>query len=195
VQIQVKVNTTAVGKYIKSVETRTRTGMPRLINNMARAIKSDIAYGIDYSVDINGKLFQPLKPSTIQSKRNQTRFKGERQQPVPYPRKPLFATGRMQNVILKEKATANSLKARLVLPQSRQQIGQYHNEGTGPYTITPKNKKVLGPLYTSRGKKYFAKQVHHPGLPKREWFGISTRATSALFRLQEQFFNRIFGVK
>jgi len=169
--------------------------MPRLINNMARAIKSDIAYGIEYGVDINGKLFQPLKPSTIQSKRNQTRFKGERTQPLPHPRIPLFATGRLQNVILKETAKPDSLKARLVMPQSRQNIGRYHNEGTEPYTITPKSKKMLGPLYSSRGKRYFAKTVHHPGLPKREWFGISVRAKAVIFRLQEQFFNRILGMK
>jgi len=190
VQIQVKVDL-AVKKYVKDLENRVRLGLPHLINSMARAIKKDIAYGIRYGLDIQGKPFQPLSPSTIQSKRRQMRYKGARAQPLPYPRLALFATGRMQNVILKETARSDCLRARLVMPQSRQEIGVYHNEGTRPYTILPKTKKVLGPIYSARGQKYFAQKVHHPGLPKREWFGISVRAKVAISKLQEYFFKRI----
>ena len=181
-KIMIKVDPGPARNYLKVTEARIRRGLPTLVNRSAQAIKSDISKGVREGVDIHGHLFTPLSPSTIHAKR----AKGYQ-----HPRRALFATGTMQNVYLAERATPGKLGARLIMPKSRQDVGQYHNQGTGPYTIAPKSKKVLGPLYSSRGRKYFSKIVHHPGLPKREWFGISKRVKSVIFRLQEQFFQRI----
>jgi len=185
-KIMIKVDPGPARNYLRATEAKIKRGLPGLVNRSAQAIKSDISKGIREGVDIRGQPFTPLSPSTIHAKR----AKGYQ-----HPRRALFATGTMQNVYLAERATPSKLRARLIMPKSRQDVGQYHNQGTGPYTIAPKSKKVLGPLYSSRGRKYFSKIVHHPGLPKREWFGVSARAKAVIFRLQEQFFNRILGVK
>ena len=184
-KLKIKIDTAPVKAYLKNTESRIKRGLPTLVNRTAQAIKSDISGGIQQGVDIKGKPFTPLSSSTIQGKRIRS---------YKFPRRALFATGTMQNVYLAEKATLSKFKARLIMPISRQKVGVYHNEGTGPYTITPKsgNKRgVLGPLYSSRGEKYFTKKVHHPGLPKREWFGISERVKQVIFRLQRQFFSNI----
>jgi|GEM_PF-2365182 len=192
-KIAIKIDPGPARNYLKATEARIKRGLPGLVNRSAQAIKSDISKGIRQGIDIHGQPFTPLSPSTIHSKR----ARGNR-----YPRRALFAAGTMQNVYLAERATPGKLRARLIMPLSRQQIGQYHNEGTGPYTITPKSKAEIRKVLMSdmklydcdtadRGRKYFARIVHHPGLPKREWFGISERVKSVIFRLQEQFFQRI----
>jgi len=45
-------------------------------------------------------------------------------------------------------------------------LAGYHNFGTDPYTILPKNKTVL------KFAGIFTKRVNHPGLPKRELIGF-----------------------
>lgn len=44
---------------------------------------------------------------------------------------------------------------------------QYHEEGRGPFVITPKNAKVLAARLRSGGFIVYGKRVNHPGIPKR----------------------------
>jgi len=168
--------------YLKSFEDKVRIGLPNLINQSAKAIQSDISKGIAEGIDIHGQPFVPLSLSTIHSKR----AKGYK-----YPERILFATGTMQAVYLAEKATSANFRARLTMPLARQNVGQYHNAGTGAYTIRAKRARALGPLYSETGQMYYAKSVRHPGLPQREWFGVSNRANFMIAKLQEHFFRRI----
>ena len=50
---------------------------------------------------------------------------------------------------------------------SNSKIAAIHNDGTDPYTIRPKNKKLLS-FKVAAGGQVFAKEVNHPGLPKRQ---------------------------
>lgn len=49
------------------------------------------------------------------------------------------------------------------------EVGLFMEEGTKPYTIRPKNKKVL--RFTAGGDTIFTKQVNHPGIAARPVVG------------------------
>jgi len=49
---------------------------------------------------------------------------------------------------------------------TRSKIAEYHEKGTDPYIIRPKRAKML--RFVTAGGIVFAKEVHHPGLPKRK---------------------------
>lgn len=46
----------------------------------------------------------------------------------------------------------------------------FQRKGTRPHTIVPKTKKRL--RFWSGGQYVFAKRVHHPGSPARDWVGV-----------------------
>lgn len=120
--------------------------------------------------------WKPLKPSTIRSRRKASN-------------KPLLDTGHLMR---QWNYRIRSWGVQLGNPMD---IAKYHEEGTGPYTIRPINRKFLWfgvrPAERRRGqqlggyhqwrvksKSYrqwprgktpgvFAKEVHHPGLPIR----------------------------
>jgi phage gpG-like protein len=46
------------------------------------------------------------------------------------------------------------------------QIAEYHEDGTRPYVIRPKNRKFL--RFNTTGGPVFSRGVNHPGLPKRK---------------------------
>jgi phage gpG-like protein len=48
----------------------------------------------------------------------------------------------------------------------------YHQEGTRPYTIHPREAKALR-FVGNNGDWVFAKQVHHPGLPARPFLTLT----------------------
>tara|TARA_Y100000114_G_scaffold69715_1_gene63818 strand:- start:53 stop:580 length:528 start_codon:yes stop_codon:yes gene_type:complete len=98
-----------------------------------------------------GKVTPALEESTIAKKGHST---------------PLLDTGNLVNSI---RATKKGIKYN--------RIGDYHRQGTRPYKIEPKNKKVLVFKTGSKSRvtnmyvdtKAVAKFVNHPGLPKREF--------------------------
>ena len=50
----------------------------------------------------------------------------------------------------------------------------FHQTGTGPFTIRPKNKKMLA-FQTVKGP-VFARVVKHPGIPKRSFLPSEARS-------------------
>ena len=64
---------------------------------------------------------------------------------------------------------------------TQKDVGGFHQAGTRPYTITPKKAKFLR-FKTASGVVY-TKKVNHPGLPKREWFGISKTAEQRVLKM------------
>jgi phage gpG-like protein len=52
------------------------------------------------------------------------------------------------------------------------QYGKYHQYGTSPYVIRPKNKRFLA-FPVGDGSTIFTKRVNHPGLPARPFLGIN----------------------
>jgi len=138
--------------------------LTREINLMADSVVADHKKRGKFGIGINNKKMKRLKASTIHSKRAKGSSK---------PRTPLYDTGTMTDVSVVSRATRQRQRAKIVPPKSRQDIGVYHQNGTRPYTIKPRTANVLGPIYNNRGGTYFAKEVRHTGVPKREWFGIT----------------------
>ena len=56
--------------------------------------------------------------------------------------------------------------------------GYYHQKGTSPYTVKPRHGKALK-FNTSQGT-FYSKGHKMPGLPQREWFGLSPRDENKL---------------
>ena len=135
-------------------------------------IVKDIKTGVQQGVDVNGRPFQQLSENTIASKNE----KGQ-------PNTPLIATGKMLEVYTSPKATRTNLVANVIPPKGKDRttIGFYHNEGTDPYTITPKSAKMLA--FKGQDGMIFTKKVNHPGLPKREWFGISEQVLGKIRKM------------
>tara|TARA_X000001382_G_scaffold79931_1_gene56174 strand:- start:213 stop:740 length:528 start_codon:yes stop_codon:yes gene_type:complete len=138
--------------------------LTREINLMADSVVADHKKRGKYGIGLNGKKLKKLRPSTVHSKRAKGSSK---------PRTPLYDTGTMVDVSVVNRASRDSQKARIKPPKSRQDIGGYHQNGTRPYTIKPRNANALGPIYNNRGGTFFAREVRHTGVPKREWFGIT----------------------
>lgn len=105
----------------------------------------------DEEKDPDGRPWAPLKPSTLAAKGT--------------------------TAILREKSilvggirflSPTKNEVRVV---SGQEYGAFHQTGTRPYKIRPKNKKLLK-FQTADGFG-FAKEVNHPGLPARPFLGIN----------------------
>ncbi len=142
--------------------------MHKVLNDVADIIVKDIKEGISkHSRDVNDRPFKRLSENTIASKK----FKGS-----PFPNKPLYDEGKMKNVYVSKRA-GNYAE---ISPNNRdrRKANIVHQEGSGPYTIRPKNKKILS-FYTSRGRT-FSKEVKHPGNKVREWFGVSPRTAKPI---------------
>jgi len=162
--------------------SKVRFDLSKQINMMAGSVVLDHKKRLSNGQDIHEKPFIKLSASTIHSKR----FKN-----LPKPRIPLYGKGIMLNVYSKQRATKNKQINIIIPPKKRAEVATYHQSGTAPYVIKPKIANVLGPLFSSRGNKYFAKKVNHPGLPKREWFGITKKQEKKGLRLIERAISRI----
>jgi hypothetical protein len=146
--------------------SKIKFDLSKQINMFAGSVIRDHKKRLRYGQGVDEKQMKKLSPSTIHAKRFNNASK---------PRVPLYGEGKMLNVYSKQRATKSRPINIIIPPKSRKEVASYHQSGTGSYTIKAKNAKVLGPLFNSRGQKYFAKEVKHPGLPKREWFGITKK--------------------
>ena len=162
---------------------KIKFNLSKEINLWADAVVLDHKKRLQFGQGVDESPMKRLKGSTIQSKR----FKM-----MPKPRVPLYGTGAMSKVYVKKRARRSKQVAIIIPPKKRKEVAIYHQFGTpGPYPITPNPPKTrLGPIFTPRGAKYFPKKVMHPGLPKREWFGITKKQERTGFRLMEKEINR-----
>ena len=98
----------------------------------------------------DGTPWRDLSPNTWASKRN---------------RKILNETGQMRDSLAYE-ATGTEVIIGFADKKAR-----WHQFGTRPYTITPKNARMLA--FMTAGGPAFATQVNHPGIPARPMLGLS----------------------
>jgi phage gpG-like protein len=109
---------------------------------------------------------------------------------VPWPalrdgsgRTPLTATGTLRDQIFPShgshfaEITASSRQAR------------FHQEGTRPYTILPRDRKALA----WPGGRHPVARVHHPGLPARPFLGVGEEDARAILALAEQYLAEAVG--
>lgn len=90
--------------------------------------------------------------------------------------KPLLDTGRMRDEI-HPRSGADFVEIRATAKQAG-----WHQEGTKPYTILPKQKQAL----FWPGAPGPRKKVNHPGLPARPFIGLSDRDAKALDGLSKR---------
>lgn len=155
---------------------KVRFDFSKQLNDFADAVVLDHKTRLQHGQGVDMKPMAKLKGSTIASKRFKRRKK---------PRVPLYGTGLMSKVYVKKRASKSQQRAIVIPPKKRAEIGKYHQYGTsGPYPIRPKPPKTkLGPIFTDRGEMTFRKKVMHPGLKKREWFGITIKQEKVGLRL------------
>ena len=109
-------------KVIKESNFQKPPQYHNLVNIASSVIVKNIKEGITDGKDIHNKSFKKLSPITVDLKRKK-RYK--------HPERALYATGKMQNVSLKPRATRRKPKANVSVAKDRTAIGQKHNEGIG----------------------------------------------------------------
>jgi phage gpG-like protein len=90
--------------------------------------------------------WSPLKPNTLAQRRGGSS-------------KPLMDTGRLRG------SFGMTITGNHVVVGSRDKRAPWHQYGTRPYIIVPKNAKFL--RFKTVNGVVFSKKVHHPGLPAR----------------------------
>ena len=144
-------------------------------------VRQDHIDRLDRGLGVDGRGMTPLSPNTVASKGNS---------------KILVDSDKMRRLNVK-KATKQKQIVTISPGGKRKypgtsvtqkEVGGFHQAGTGPYTITPKKAKFLR-FKTASGVVY-TKKVNHPGLPKRQWFGISKTAEERVVKMIESKINR-----
>ncbi len=155
----------------------------RELNTAGLIIRRDHYQRLQKGKGVDGSQMRPLSPNTVAAKRasKDSRVSGNAN-------KTLVSTGQMRNLVI-EKATKSSQTVEVHPGRIRKykgtkvtmtDVGEFHQEGTGPYVIKPRNKKIL--RFQTKGGEVFTKKVNHPGLPQREWFGITLDAESRILQ-------------
>ena len=150
------------------------------LNLAGGMVIKDIVKKNQSGLDINGNTIKPLSPNTIAAKSGSD------------PSRALYDTGRMigrgsvkgvggRGPYLSKKAKKTNQETIISVAKDRESIGVYHNEGTKPYTITPKKAKKLS--FVTKDGWVSASSVDHPGLPKREWFGFTKEVEDRIFKM------------
>ena len=151
-------------------------GWDRQLKDSAEIIAKDHVERLKEGKGVSGAKLKALKESTIRKKR----YMGYKS-----PKTPLVAEGIMQNLEIAKRITRTKnmekISARVTSKggsekpkRSRQKIGQYHQEGTKAHTI--KVKKAPWLVFEGTSRLVSTKEVQHPGIPPRVWFGISDQA-------------------
>jgi len=137
-------------------------------------VRQDHIDRLDRGLGVDGRGMTPLSPNTVASKGSS---------------KILVDSDKMRRLNVK-KATKQKQIVTISPGDKRKypgtsvtqkDVGGFHQAGTRPYTITPKKAKFLR-FKTASGIVY-TKKVNHPGLPKREWFGISKTAEQRVLKM------------
>ena len=146
------------------------------LNLCGQIIKKDHYQRLEKGEGVDGSQMQALSPNTVASKGNS---------------KILVKSGKMRKLLIEK---ASKSKQQVELHPGRKQkykgtsvtmsdVGGYHQTGTEPYKIVPIKAKKLA--FKTTGGWVFTNKVNHPGLPKREWFGISDEAEKKCMDLME----------
>lgn len=144
------------------------------LNRGGFIVRQDHIDRLDRGLGVDGRGMTPLSPNTVASKGHG---------------KILVDSDKMRRLNVK-KATKQKQIVTISPGDKRKypgtsvtqkDVGGFHQGGTGPYTITPKKAKFLR-FKTASGVVY-TKKVNHPGLPKREWFGISKTVEQRVLKM------------
>jgi hypothetical protein len=160
---------------------KIKLDLSKQLNDAGRIIRLDHTERLESGLGVNGERMTPLKENTIIAKGSD---------------QILVDTGQMK--LLEMKRATRTKQVVEIFPGRKKKykgtnvtsadVGKLHQTGTSRYTITPKKAKFLR-FKTTSGVVY-TKKVHHPGLPKREWFGISKKAEKRGIRMVELYIDK-----
>lgn len=148
-RIQVSSNAAEVGRALLDASKRIGNMLP-LYQDIGAYMERSTDQRFAQEVDPDGRAWRPLSPNTLASKRNS---------------KILNETGQLRDSL------AYEASRREVVIGFADKKARWHQFGTRPYTIVPKNARML--RFMTPGGPAFASQVRHPGIPARPILGIS----------------------
>ena len=146
------------------------------LNRGGFIVRQDHIDRLDRGLGVDGRGMTPLKPNTVAGKgHNKILVDSDKMRRLNVKK----ATPQKQILTIspgdKRKYSGTSV--------TQKDVGRFHQFGTSPYTITPRKAKFL--RFETRSGVVYTKKVNHPGLPKREWFGISKTAERRVLKMVE----------
>lgn len=191
---QVSIDLRGLGKFRSLIQRMAKEGGNKSVLHQRYGIET--LKWVDKNFASRGQLaggWKPLSPNTIAGRRKGSSV-------------PLQDTrGLRRSFTMK----FNAEDARVGSPMA---IAEYHEKGTGPYTIKPKDpngvlafraafasNKVKASFSSTRTKKTFrkgeayafAREVKHPGLPKRAMLPTAAQILPTLIRVTQNFLNEL----
>ena len=153
---EIQTEADAVLKVLSDVEDRAKDWTPAL-NEAALYMEGQTKENIKKQQDFEGNPLAPLAKSTLAAKSKRSA-----------PSVLLRDSGALVSSIRARPASGNQSSVDV-----DQKYAKWLINGTKPYTIRPKQKRVLA--FEGSSGPVFAKQVNHPGLPERRFLGFSQR--------------------
>jgi len=147
-----------VSGRIKKIQAELKVLDKDIVKALAQ-VSSDITKRTKSGLDYNGVSFAPYSNLYKQIKSDSGR-----------PSSPVNLTfhSHMLNGMTVKKISDGG---KIWFPDKKQRNkAKWHNNGTNPYTIRAKNKRVLA---NKAAGLFFGKEVRHPGLKKRHFFELS----------------------
>lgn len=191
---QVSIDLRGLGKFRSLIQRMAKEGGNKSVLHQRYGIET--LKWVDKNFSSKGQLaggWKPLSPNTIAGRRKGSSM-------------PLQDTGGMRRSFTM-KFDANEARV-----GSAMQIAEYHEKGTGPYVIKPKDpngvlafraafatNRVANSFSSTRTKKTFrkgeayafAKEVHHPGLPSRRMLPKASEILPTLIRVTRNFLTEL----
>ena len=162
--ISVEIQSDDLKKLLKEMEIKGRNLSP-LFKKFA--ILMTRSFADNFREEGRPRKWQPLSKNTVANRRKGSsrilKDKGLLRQSV-------LARSGPGNI---RRFTRDSLKM-----GTRNKVAAFHQYGTKPYTIVPRNKKALS-FMTASGR-VFVKKVNHPGLVARPFIMIQTEDEEAM---------------
>lgn len=148
-RIQVSSNSDQVAARLRQAAKRVSNMRP-VFQDIGAYIERDTDQRFVREQAPDGTPWRDLSPNTWASKRN---------------RKKLNETGQLRDSL------AYSADSREAIIGFADKKARWHQFGTRPYTIVPKNARML--RFMTPAGPVFASQVRHPGIPARPMLGIN----------------------
>lgn len=162
-QIDITHDIPALNEHLTALQQRLNGNLTPLMQAIGEMLVSSTKQRFVDEESPSGVSWATLAGSTIQAKNGRTGIL-----------KSGYGGGLMDSI--HAQADNNS-----VIVGTDKVYGKYHQTGTAPYEIRPKEKKAL--KFNGR----FAKVVHHPGLPARPFLGLSEQDKSDIGDLINDF--------
>jgi len=167
IEIKVEIEDEALQALLDQMASRGKNLRPLLKRYRVLMTRS---FSLNFKNEGRPRKWKSLTPNTVAGRRKKSR-------------RILQDTGRLRLSATSQSAPDNitQYRADALKMGTRMKIAPYHQYGTKPYTIVPKNRKALS-FMTADGR-IFTKRVRHPGLPARPFIMIQREDEEAMLKV------------